>query len=230
MPVINDKLINSLCSQADKSTLQQRLAAAVIQNNKQLSDSVCNIDRNLCRGHHIPSLHAEARALLTFYGRDIGYSDHKGWCFNNPNYKPRKVDVVVIRTTRDGKLANSRPCRKCLEMMRNLGIKKVYYSSGNDEEIISENVKDMFSIQDSSSARRFARMKFSYPENDLDYYKMILKRSAPRQIKFNNLSHFIRFNLSDLLPSLSYSLYSNNGRDYIEIKEGDNTVILINVI
>ena len=74
MPV-NSTLISNLYEQADKSTLQQHLAAAVIQGNKQLSDSVCNADRNLCRGHYIPSLHAEARALLSYYGKNIYYNN-----------------------------------------------------------------------------------------------------------------------------------------------------------
>ena len=230
MPNINSSLISNLFYQADKSTLQQHLAAAVIQNNKQLSDSVCNADRNLCRKHYTPSLHAEARALLSYYGRNIYFSKYKGWCFYDQKYKAKKVDIAVIRVTRSGQMANARPCRKCLAMMRNLGVKRVHYSSGNDDEIITENVKEMFSIQDSSSGRHFARVQYNYPSNDTDYYKFILKRSAPKMIKINNLRHFIKFNLNDLLPNCSYTFFDKNGKRFIKIEDKKEFTIVINII
>ena len=230
MPNINSTLISNLFHQAEQSTLQQHLAAAVVQNNKQLSDSVCNADRNLCRGHYTPSLHAEARALLTYYGKDIYYNKYRGWCFYDSDYKARKVDVVVIRVTRGGSLANARPCRKCLGMMRNLGVKRVHYSSGDNDEIITENVKYMFSIQDSSSARHFARVQYNYPKNDKEYYKYILKKSAPEIIKRNSLEHFIRFNLIDLLPSCKYSFYSKKNKNYIKIEDDKGYLILIKIM
>ena len=230
MPNINSTLISNLFEQAEQSTLQQHLAAAVVQNNKKLSDSVCNADRNLCRGHYTPSLHAEARALLTYYGRNIYYNKYKGWCFWDQEYKSKKVDVVVIRVTRSGDLANARPCRKCLSMMRNLGVKRVHYSSGDHDQIITECVKDMFSIQDSSSARHFARVQYNYPSNDKDYYKLILKKSAPEIIKRNSLEHFIRFNLVDLLPSCKYSFYCARGESYIKIEDDNGYLIVIKIM
>ena len=222
-------VLSNLHEEAAKSTLQQHLAAAVVHNNKQLSNSVCNVDRNLCRGHYTPSLHAEARALLSYYGRSIHYSKYKGWTFNDPDYKPKKVDVAVIRVTRSGDMANSRPCRKCLSMMRNLGIKRVHYSTGIGDEIITENIKDMYSIQDSSSARYFERLRFNYPKNDLDYYKLVLKKSAPNIIKRHSLDHFIRFNLKELLPSCNYSYVSKNGKEFFKIEDDDGFVIIIRV-
>jgi len=230
MPNINSPLINNLFNQAEQSTLQHHLAAAVVQNNKKLSDSVCNADRNLCRGHYTPSLHAEARALLTFYGRNIYYSKCKGWCFWDQEYKAKKVDVMVVRVTRNGCLANSRPCRKCLSMMRDLGVNRVHYSSGHRNEIITESVKHMFSIQDSSAARNFARVQYNYPSNDKEYYKFILKKSAPSIIKRTSLDHFIKFNLVDLLPSCKYSYYSEKEKNYIKIEDDNGYLILINIM
>lgn len=37
--------------------------------------------------------------------------------------------VVSIRVTRAGKLANARPCAKCAENMRAMGVRKVVYST-----------------------------------------------------------------------------------------------------
>merc|ERR1712100_421964 len=102
--------------------------------------------------------------------------------------------------------------------MRDLGVKRVHYSSGDDDEMITENVKDMFSIQ------------FNYPVNDSDYYKYILERSAPKIIKRTSLAHFIRFNLEDLLPSCNYSFYCKKGVNYIRIEDGKGFLILIRIM
>ncbi len=232
MPHINSTLISNLHDIANQSTLQQHLAAAVIQSNKPVSNSLCNADRNYSRRHAVPSLHAEARAILSYYGKNIYYSRYKGWCFYDENYQNKKIDVVVIRVSRNGCMANARPCRKCLSMMRNLGVKRVHYSSGLNDEIISENIKDMFSIQDSSSARNFERRMYNYPLNDKEYYKFILKKSAPDVLKRSSLDHFIRFNLNDLLPSCNYYFYSQKGNRYFKIEDEENKdfTILIRIL
>ena len=98
------------------------------------------------------------------------------------------------------------------------------------------DVNDMFSIQDSSAARMFERAKYNYPRSDKDYYKLILKNSVPTQIKNSNLQHFIRFNLTDLLPSCSYSFHKGVGKkkhkEYIRIEDGTDSdfIILINIV
>ncbi len=224
MPNINSSLVRNLFCEAEESTLQQRLAAAVVQNNKQLSHSCCNVDRNLCRGKYTPSVHAEARALLNYYGNKIYYNKYRGWCFYDEDYRARKINIMVIRVTRNDKLANARPCRNCVKMMKDLGVKRVHYSTGNDDEIITENIKDMFSIQDSSSNRHFTRMIFKYPKNDIEYYKYILKKDAPKKLKLSSLNHFIRFNLADLLPKCRYEFFNKKGTTFVRISD-DKCVI-----
>lgn len=226
---INSALVRNLYCEAEESTLQHRLAAAVVQNNKQLSSSCCNVDRNLCRGKYTPSVHAEARALLSYYGNKIYYSKYRGWCFYDEDYRARKINIMVIRVNRNGNLANSRPCRGCCKMMRDLGVKRVHYSSGKGHEIVTENVRDMLSIQDSSSSKHFARMIHKYPKNDTDYYKYILKRDAPKIIKRTNLENFIRFNLSELLPNCKYDFITKNGNTYIKIYDKKNTITHIQI-
>ena len=225
MPSINSTLIGRLYSEAEESTLQQRLAAAVIQNSKQLSHSCCNIDRNFCRRRYTPSVHAEARALLNFYGNKIHYNKFRGWKFYDEKYKKKNIGIMVIRVSRNGNLGNSRPCRNCLKMMKDLGVKRVHYSSGNNDEIISENVKDMFSIQDSSSSKHFSRKMFKYPKNDTEYYKYILKRDAPKKLKRTSFEHFIRFNLSYLLPNCSYNFVSSKGTIFVNINDSEKNMI-----
>ena len=127
-------------------------------------------------------------------------------------------------------LLNSRPCRKCVAMMQDLGVKRVHYSSGVDDEIITENVKDMFSIHDSSSGRRFARSMFNYPKNDKDYYKYLVKKNAPKILKINNLNHFIRFNFELLPKTCSYSFERKKGKLYFKIKDKKDIIVLINIL
>ena len=231
MPNINPTLINNLHDIANQSTLQQHLAAAVIQNNKPVTNSLCNADRNYSRRQTVPSLHAEARALLSYYGKNIYFSKFKGWCFYDDDYQNKKIDVVVIRVTRNGTMANARPCRKCLCMMRNLGVKRVHYSSGSNDEIVTESIKDMYSIQDSSSARNFERRMFNYPKNDKEYYKLILKKSAPNFLKRTSLQYFIRFNLNELLPTCTYSIQkSKKGLEYFHIEDNDGFLIVIRIL
>lgn len=230
MPTINSTIIGNLIDQAKESKLQQHLAAAVFQSNKQLSDSVCNVERNFCRGQYVPSLHAEQRAILSYYGQKVNYNAYKGWYFYEDDYKAKRLDVAVVRLYRDGKLANARPCRKCLSMMKDLGIKKVHYSSGLDKEIISENIKDMLSINDSSSIRRFDRIHFNFPKNDKDYYKFLLKKNVPESIKLINLVHFIRFNLAVLLEGCKYSFEKIKGKSYFKICDKEEVLALIRII
>ena len=229
MPSVNSTIINNLIDQAKESKLQQHLAAAVLQSNKQLSDSVCNSERNFCRGQYVPSLHAEQRAILAYYGQKVNYNAFKGWYFYEDDYKAKRLDIAVVRLFKNGKLANARPCRKCLAMMKDLGIKKVHYSSGNEKEIISENIKDMWSINDSSSIRRFDRIHLNYPKDDFEYYKFLLKKNAPKTIKLVNLMHFIRFNLVDLLNGCVYSFEKIKGQRYFKIINKDEILALIKV-
>jgi predicted phage terminase large subunit-like protein len=40
----------------------------------------------------------------------------------------KKLDLLVIRVTKMGDIGNARPCHNCLKMMKDIGIKKVFYS------------------------------------------------------------------------------------------------------
>lgn len=60
----------------------------------------------------IGKLHAEIHALSYLLNRDINYN---------------KVSLFVYRELKDGSPAISRPCPACERLIKNLGIKKVYY-------------------------------------------------------------------------------------------------------
>lgn len=69
------------------------------------------------------TLHAEVECLLPLINRkDIDFS---------------RVSLYIHRTHKDGTLALARPCPACMALIRELGIKKIYYTG--DGSYISEN-------------------------------------------------------------------------------------------
>ena len=71
------------------------------------------------------TIHAEVSALLPLISRkDINFSD---------------VSLYVYREYKNGNPAISRPCPSCMALIRQLGIRKIYYSGDNsfiNEELI----------------------------------------------------------------------------------------------
>jgi deoxycytidylate deaminase len=83
-------LINKLCTEAQKSVIDHQLAATIIKSGKMVTKVCCNSPRNTCRGACMGSLHAEANAILNYFGRSLSWDKKKGWCFLN-----RKVSKVA---------------------------------------------------------------------------------------------------------------------------------------
>ena len=57
-------------------------------------------------------------------------------------HKLKSIDIIVIRRTNssDG-VGMSKPCLICTDIMKRLGIRRVYYS-GTDGKIITERIRD----------------------------------------------------------------------------------------
>jgi deoxycytidylate deaminase len=98
----------------------------------------------------LPSIHAEHNALtklirLNRYRRMIDRSD--------------KVDLVVIRFSKSGKLGDSRPCKDCLIRLMNsqININNVYYTDSSGI-MVSEKFPTMFDseLTSYSSGRKLA--------------------------------------------------------------------------
>jgi len=64
----------------------------------------------------LKTLHAESSAILS--------CRHKN--------DLRGSTIVVFRSTKDGRLAMSKPCEACTKLMKIYGIKKVVYTNGNE--------------------------------------------------------------------------------------------------
>jgi hypothetical protein len=50
-----------------------------------------------------------------------------------------KSFMVVVRILANGNLANARPCKKCLQTLRSVGVKRVVYSNSNGK-LTSEEI------------------------------------------------------------------------------------------
>jgi tRNA(Arg) A34 adenosine deaminase TadA len=196
-------IIRQLYEVANKSMVDQQLAAALLKSNKLITKPCCNIPNNF------GSIHAEANAISTFFDKYIGKINTK-----------KKYNLIVIRKNQCGGTCNARPCYKCLDMMKIYGIKKVYYSIGNDENIICENVKDMISIHSSSVTKFFDKC------NDVplhEYYEHLLKVKFPSEVKLYNLELFINYNLLNVLPNYKVKIVKNK---YITIINNKNLIIV----
>jgi len=113
---------------------------------------------------------------------------------------------------KDGSTANARPCFNCLKMMKDVGINKVYYSTGTDESLVSENVKNMVSIQSSTITRYFYNINNNLNKNNSKeiYFEHLMKRLFPKEIKEKNLKYFLEHNFKNVLPEYNFNIKKNN--------------------
>ena len=148
----------------------------------------------------------------------------KGGIFYEPNTK--KIDLVVIRINKNGDMCNSRPCYNCLNMMRIVNIRKVYYSV-NATDIICESVKDMISIQISSVSLHLEKLNHNIKFiNNNTFYEYLLHKLFPKEIKKRNLESFIKYNLNNVLPDYKTNINNNN----IEILNTNNEIVITSFI
>ncbi len=114
----------------------------------------------------------------------------------------KKFDLIVIRINKQNEIGKSRPCYNCLNMLKDVGIKKVYYTNGNNNELVCEYVKNMVSIESSSSTIHYDTIHNNL--NSEDYFEELLKKNIPPLIKHINLLHFIEYNFKDVCPNYKY--------------------------
>jgi len=71
------KLYSILKDKALESDMSHQLAAGIIIEKKLVSKPCCNVNRNYCRRNVCGSIHAEANALLNYYGRNLQFDKQK---------------------------------------------------------------------------------------------------------------------------------------------------------
>lgn len=131
---------------------------------------------------------------------------------------------MVLRITKDGIVGNSRPCYNCLNMMKDIGIHKIYYTTGILNEIICERVKDMISIQSSAVTKLIDTQNTKF--NKEEYYYNLLKKFIPNKIKYTNLKYFIDYNFKNIFSNYKIIIDKNN----IYIYNKNNDIILKAII
>jgi hypothetical protein len=93
------KLFPVLKEEALESNMCHQLAAGVIVEKKLMTKPCCNINRNYCRGNVFGSIHAEANALLRYYGRDLQFDKHKKrWCLLHRKGKGQKSKYFCYKS------------------------------------------------------------------------------------------------------------------------------------
>lgn len=107
--------------------------------------------------------------------------------------------------------------------MKNIGIKKVFYSTDNNEEIISENVSNMISIQSSSVTRMLESKKKNYVNRET-YYESLLKKQFPEKVKEKNLYYFVKHNFKNIFPN--YNVHINTKNNVVIIFNSNNSIVL----
>jgi len=202
-----------------------QLAAIVLQKrSKKIGTSQCNSFGNKSGG----SSHAELRAVQSVLGSDFKCT-LKGWSIT-PSLKKSNYSrsILVIRTIKyipptkkefEIRLANARPCHKCLDMMKACGFKEVHYSDDMGE-IITEKINHMISVQASLVA-----IKIKYIEkckdnisNDRDivklldkesFYDNLIKQKIPDKVRQLNFMYFIKYNFGNIPVNYKINMSNN---------------------
>jgi len=221
--MMDSNIINTLRLEAKNSLIDHQLAATLVKGKKMITKPCCNTTRGICRGKSVGSLHAEANALFEFYGKSLSYDKKNGWIFDNRIKS--NLNLIVVRIDKHGNICNARPCYNCLNMMKAVGIRRVYYSI-NADNIICENVKDMISIQLSSVDKYINQLSNSIYIDHNTYYENLLIKYFPKIIKKFNLDIFIQYNLSNILPEYKVIIDINKNKPHVLIMNTSNKIII----
>ena len=62
------------------------------------------------------SLHAEVSALLPLMKKDTDFS---------------RIEIYTHRNFKDGRLALAKPCRSCMKLIKDLGVKKIWFTTND---------------------------------------------------------------------------------------------------
>lgn len=94
-----------------------RLGAVIVDKQRHIVSARFNILKThpqLSKYYTWPYLHAEAYAILS-----LGL------------YNCVDTDIYVVRILRNNSLALSKPCDGCMKLIKDVGIKNIYYSTEN---------------------------------------------------------------------------------------------------
>ena len=211
IPTKFTNIIPKLIDTAMKSSLNQRVAASILDKN-----NVSMMQHNM-HGNTIDtsegSEHAEVRAMRSLLKKNIWFNNT--WRISDKKLT-KNLDLMVIRISNHDniQLVNARPCHKCLNMMKTLGFRRVHYTdeTGN---IITENIRDMISLHSS-----FVTVKLNTDTK--------LNNEMKRRCYYEKLLHKI----PETVKQISFELFLINDMKnilgYYKIIQEKNKVIFCN--
>lgn len=102
------------------------IGCVITEGNHRIISSGCNstkthplqkqLNKERFEVDSVHSLHAEVSALLPLMKEDIDFS---------------KVEVYTHRNYANGKIAMARPCPSCMKLIKDLGVKKIHYTTAD---------------------------------------------------------------------------------------------------
>ena len=101
-------LLEQAKEKALESTCRVPMVAFLLRNGKPIAYGVNK------KGFRGASIHAEIDCL-----RKIRFQKRRG----------KNTTMVVIRHLRDGSMANAKPCANCVEVLKNMGVKNVAWTT-----------------------------------------------------------------------------------------------------
>lgn len=102
---------------------QHRMGAVVVKGGRILSTGYNQLRPSKLIGTN--TLHAEAHAVLKLL-KDNRLHDLAG------------SDCHVTRFTRGGRVGMARPCSHCMDLLRSTGVRRVFFTTDNDETIMEK--------------------------------------------------------------------------------------------
>lgn len=122
--MISSGILNKAIKEAKKSNLPIfRIGAVVFKGNRVISFG--HNKKGICTKIHpryrniYDTVHAEQNAIIKV----------KNWD------KLKDTSILVIRLCRSNVLSMAYPCEMCLDLIRHVGIKEIYYTNHNSEII-----------------------------------------------------------------------------------------------
>ncbi len=126
--MLNEGIIKKAIKEAKKSDMPIfKIGAVIFKGNRIISyghnkKGICGKIHPKYRSKY-DSAHAEQQAIINC----------KNW------EKLKGTSILILRVTRSGFLSMSYPCENCMETIKYVGIKEIYYSNHNSE-ILKENI------------------------------------------------------------------------------------------
>lgn len=109
------KFFNLAKKVSKKSISKHQLGCVIVDKNKVITTGFNDTIRTHPKTPDpYQTLHAEISAVLGV-----------------PKHKLKGCTAYVYRETKDGNPANSKPCETCEEVLRKMGIKRVYYTDSD---------------------------------------------------------------------------------------------------